>query len=159
MTAGAVTIAVETPLQDDIRALVQSLNDHLLPLSPLEFQFKLTAEQMAEPGVTLWVMRNDAGEAVAMGALKEHGDGLAEVKRMFTKPDLRGRGMGRRILAAIEEGARQRGISTLVLETGSTAGFEPAWALYEAAGFSRCGAFLDYPDSGYSRFYEKTLSR
>ena len=31
----AVSIAIETPLQDDVRALVAALNDHLLPLSPL----------------------------------------------------------------------------------------------------------------------------
>ena len=33
-----------------------------------------------------------------------------------------------------------------------------AWRVYERGGFTVCGAVLDYPDSGYSRFYEKKLS-
>ena len=95
---------------------------------------------------------------VAMGSLKVHASGLGEVKRMFTAPALRGTGLGWRILEAIEARARHLGLSRLVLETGSTPGFEPAWALYERCGFTPCGAVLDYPDSDYNRFYEKTLS-
>ena len=62
----AVTIAIETPLQDDVRGLVAKLNDHLLPLSPIEFQFKMTVEQMAEAHTTLFVARDDDGRAVGM---------------------------------------------------------------------------------------------
>src|SRR5215213_3540601 len=65
-------IAVETPLQDDVRAMVAALNDYLIPLTPREFQFQLTVEQMAEPAVTLFVAR-DAGRPVGMGGLKDHG--------------------------------------------------------------------------------------
>ena len=65
-------IEVETPLQDDIRKLVKQLNEYMMPLTPKEFQFQLTVEQMAEPGVTLFVARNDNNEAVGMGALKIH---------------------------------------------------------------------------------------
>jgi putative acetyltransferase len=49
-------------------------------------------------------------------------------------------------------------MSRLVLETGEAEGFEPAWRVYERGGFTRCGPVLDYPDSGFSRFYEKKLS-
>lgn len=87
----AVSIAIETPLQDDVRRLVARLNEHLLPLSPLEFQFKMTVEQMAEPGTTLFVARDEDGKAVGMGALKVHSAELGEVKRMFTDPQVRGK--------------------------------------------------------------------
>ena len=43
----AVTVGIETPLQDDVRELVALLNEHLIPLSPLEFQWKMTVEEMA----------------------------------------------------------------------------------------------------------------
>ena len=43
----AVTLAIETPLQDDVRELVKALNAYLNPLSPKEFQFQMTVEQMA----------------------------------------------------------------------------------------------------------------
>ncbi len=49
----AIRVSVETPLQDDVRDLVEALNAHMLPLSPLEFQFKMTVEQMAEPETTV----------------------------------------------------------------------------------------------------------
>ncbi len=153
----AVTIAVETPLQDDVRELVSELNAYLNPLSPEEFQFQMTVEQMADPATTLFVARDEAGRAVGMGALKIESPDLAEVKRMFTRPQVRGQRVGSAILAAVEELARNRGIAELKLETGEGAGFEPAQRLYTKAGFSRCGAFLDYPDSGYSAFFAKRL--
>jgi len=152
-----LAIAAETPLQDDIRRLVAELNAYMIPLTPREFQFQLTVEQMAEPSVTLFVARDAAGRAVGMGALKEHGDGLGEVKRMYTLPEVRGQRVGSRLLARIEALAREKGLSLLVLETGEAPGFEPAWRVYERGGFAVCGAVLDYPDSGYSRFYEKKL--
>jgi putative acetyltransferase len=154
----AVEIAVETPLQDDVRALVATLNAYLIPLTPREFQFQLTVEQMAEPSVTLFVAREASGRAAGMGALKDHGDGLGEVKRMFTLPEVRGQRVGSLLLQRIEMLARDKGISRLVLETGEAPGFEPAYRVYERGGFQVCGAVLDYPDSGHSRFYEKKLS-
>ena len=155
----AIEIAVESPLQDDVRAMVAQLNAHMIPLTPREFQFQLTVEQMAEPAVTVLVARDDAGRCVGMGSLKDHGDGLGEVKRMFTLPEVRGRRIGSQLLRHIEAVALENGLARLVLETGEAPGFEPAWRVYERGGFHVCGAVLDYPDSGYSRFYEKKLAR
>lgn len=156
-TRPEVTIAVESPLQDDLRVLIAALNAYLLPLSPVEFQFKMTVDQMAGPDTTVFVARDRNGRAVGCGALKVESPDLAEVKRMYTRPELRGRRIGAAILAEIEALARRKGIATLKLETGEAPGFEPAYRLYENAGFTVCGAFLDYPDSGWSRFYEKSL--
>ena len=153
----AITIAVETPLQDDVRELVRDLNAYLNPLSPKEFQFQMTVEQMDGPATTLFVARDDSGRAVGMGALKVETAAMAEVKRMFTRPDMRGQRVGSALLAAVEKLARDKGIAELKLETGEGAGFEPAQRLYINSGFTRCGAFLDYPDSGYSAFFEKRL--
>jgi putative acetyltransferase len=154
----AVTIAVETPLQDDVRALVAALNAYLNPLSPKEFQFQMTVEQMADPGTTLFVARGEDGRAIGMGALKVETYELAEVKRMFTLPEVRGQRVGSALLARIEALAREKGIAVLKLETGEGEGFVPAHRVYTKAGFTRCGAFLDYPDSGYSAFFEKRLN-
>ncbi len=67
-----VTITPETPLQDDVRDMIVELNDVMRPLTPPEFQFQMTAEQIAESATTLFVARNEQGEAVGMGALKVH---------------------------------------------------------------------------------------
>ncbi|SFV31120.1 putative acetyltransferase [Devosia crocina] len=153
----AISIAVETPLQDDVRALVAQLNDHLLPLSPLEFQFKMTVEQMADSDTTLFVARDDEGRAVGMGALKAHGPELGEVKRMYTVPEVRGQRVGRQLLDAIVALARQRQMATVMLETGTGDGMAEAHRLYTRYGFVPRGPFLDYPDSAWSAFFELRL--
>jgi putative acetyltransferase len=153
------TIEAETPLQDDVRVMVAELNAYMIPLTPREFQFQLTVEQMAEPTVTVLVARDETGRAVGMGSLKVHDPELGEVKRMYTLPSVRGQRIGSRILKRIEALAADKGLRRLVLETGEAPGFEEAWRVYERGGFTICGAVLDYPDSGYSRFYEKILTR
>lgn len=151
----AVTIAIETPLQDDVRALIAELNDTLHALTPPEHCFHLTVEQMAEPSTTVLVARDVDGGAIGCGALKRHEGGVGEVKRMYTRPAAQGRGVGGAIVARIEALGRAEGLTRLVLETGDR--HPAAWRVYERAGFTRCGPVLDYPDSPYSVFYAKTL--
>jgi putative acetyltransferase len=148
------TIAIESPLQDDIRVLIHELNEALLALTPPEHCYHLTVEQMAGADTTLFVAREE-GVAIACGALKRHGSGIGEVKRMYTVPSHQGRGLGGRILNEIENLSRREGLSRLVLETGDR--HPAAWRVYERGGFHRCGPVLDYPDSSWSVFYEKEL--
>lgn len=151
-------ITAESALQDEVREMVAELNAHLMPLSPPEFQFQMTAEQMAEPHTTVFVARDARGRAVGMGSLKMHGAGLAEVKRFWTRPSVRGTGIGRQLLAQVVWLARNNAVLRLVLETGGTPPFAATWRFYEAGGFTPCGAFLDYPDTQYSRFYQLVFS-
>ncbi len=155
MSASEISISAESPLQDDVRALIGELNETLLALSPPEYCFHMTAEEMAGPDTTVFVARRD-GEAVGCGALRRHADGLGEVKRMYTRPAHQGNRIGGRILDEILTVAGDEGLTRLVLETGHR--HDAAWRVYERAGFKRCGAVLDYPDSDYSIFYEKSLT-
>lgn len=139
--------------------LVTLLNEHLLPLSPPEFQFKMTAEQMAGSDTTLFVARDEAGNAMGMGALKAHSPQMGEVKRMFTRPEMRGRRIGQIVLEAIVKLARERGLSVLMLETGTGEGMAAAHRLYERYGFTPRGPYLDYPDSPWSAFFEMSLDK
>jgi putative acetyltransferase len=151
-------IAVESPLQVDVRALVAALNAWALEQTPREFTHHMTVEQMAEPDTTVFIARSN-GSAIGMGALKRHGGGLGEVKRMFTRPEARGGGLAGKIVGEIEKLARQEGLRRLALETGAVESFAPAWRVYERQGFTRCGAFLDYPaDSPHNIYYEKLLT-
>ena len=150
----AVTIAVESPFQDEVRELIEALNANLLALTPPEFCFHMTVEQMADADTTVFIARED-GKAVAVGALRRHAGGIGEVKRMYTRPEMQGQGIGRKIVGEIEALARREGFSTLVLETGDR--HPAAWRVYERAGFTRCGPVLDYPDSTWSVFYQKRL--
>ncbi|MBL1082050.1 GNAT family N-acetyltransferase [Streptomyces actinomycinicus] len=73
-------------------------------------------------------------------------DGDAELKRMFVVEAMRGRGLARRILTALEEDARSAGRLRMVLETGTK---QPeAIALYTSSGYAPCVKF------GYYRHYE-----
>jgi putative acetyltransferase len=151
------TIATETPLQDDVRELVAALNEWALGETPREFCHHMTVEQMAAPDTTLFVARQD-GRAIGMGALRRHADGVSEVKRMYTRPQARGLGVGKAIVAQIAALARAEGFRQLVLETGSVKSFAPAWRIYEGHGFQRCSAVLDYTDSPHNIFYSKDLT-
>jgi putative acetyltransferase len=148
------TIAVETPLQDEVRTLVGELNAVLLGLTPPEHCHHLTVEQMADADTTVFVAR-DGGAAVACGALKRHEGGIGEVKRMYTRPSHRGQRIGQQIVARIEAMARAEGLKRLVLETGDR--HYAAWKVYERSGFTRCGPVLDYADVKWSVFYDKPL--
>ena len=104
----ALSVAVESPLQDEVRVLVAELNATLLELTPPEFVFHLTVEQMAGSDTTVFVAR-EGGAAVACVALKRHDDGVGEVKRMYTRPSHRGRRIGAMIVERIEALARAGG--------------------------------------------------
>ena len=150
-----VTIEVESPLSDGVRGLIGALNAHLLTLTPPEFCSHMTVEDMADADTTVFVARED-DHAVACGALRRHPADIGEVKRMYTVPERQGEGIGGRILDRIEELAREEGLTRLVLETGHV--HHAAYRVYERGGFTRCGPVLDYPDTGWSVFYEKYLA-
>lgn len=149
------TIAVESPLSDDMRAMIGELNAILASLTPEEANYSMSAEDMAGPETTVFVARVD-GKAAACGALHRHDDHVGELKRFYARPAFRGQGLARRLLDRVTELARDEGLRELVLETGHN--YDAARRLYEGAGFSECGPVLDYPDSPYSVFYSRPLA-
>ncbi|MEU3278137.1 GNAT family N-acetyltransferase [Streptomyces antibioticus] len=83
-------------------------------------------------------------------------DGDAELKRMFVIRDMRGRGLARRMLLALEEDARTAGRTRMVLETGTE---QPeAIALYTSSGYEPCVKFGYYRAYDSSRCYAKPLA-
>lgn len=92
----------------------------------------------------------------AMDATPEgHRDGDAELKRMYVVPEARGRGLARRILAALEESARAAGRTRMVLETGSK---QPeAIGLYLSEGYEPTEKFGYYRCEPESRCFAKPL--
>ena len=79
----------------------------------------------------------------------------AELKRMFIAKAARGRGLGRRLLATIEDSAREAGCQRLILETGDR---QPeAVALYESAGYVRIEDFGYYADHEGVLSFAKSL--
>jgi putative acetyltransferase len=125
--------------------------------SPPGSVYALDLSGLKAPGVIVWSVREGA-EVIAIGALKELGNGGGEVKSMRTHPDHLRRGVAALLLDHITAEARARGLTRLSLETGSGAAFEPALALYRKHGFVNGEAFSDYESSAFNQFLHLDLS-
>lgn len=103
--------------------------------------FHLDPEEVAEGrGAFLVVWRGEA--PIGCGALRLLDAKTAEIKRMYVSPLERGKGIGRRLVVALEAEARTLGVRRLVLETGVRQ--IAALALYRAAGFEPIPLFGEY---------------
>jgi putative acetyltransferase len=92
---------------------------------------------------------------VACGAIKEYGKDAKEVKRMFTLPEYRGRGIAGQLLAELESWAVELGAKRVVLETGKKQ--VEAISLYERSGYRRIPNYGQYVYIETSVCYEKPL--
>jgi len=124
--------------------------------TPAENVFALDIDGLRHPDVTFFSARIGE-EVVAIGALKSLDSGNGELKSMRVADGHLGTGAGRAMLRHLVSVARDRGIRTLWLETGTPDDFLPARRLYESEGFVECGAFGDYPENPFSVFMMRAL--
>ncbi len=79
------------------------------------------------------------GEAVCVGGVKRLDGAACEIKRMYVREDVRGRGIARELLAALEDAARSLGYAVARLDTGPK---QPgAERMYREAGYAPIGNF------------------
>ena len=109
-------------------------------------------EDLTPPAGYFLVARMD-GVVAGCGALKRLDAGIAEIKRMWTAPGMRGRGVARRVLQALETIARESNVRTFRLETNRT--LTEAQALYRQQGYSEVPAFNAEPYAHH--WFEKRL--
>lgn len=95
----------------------------------------------------------DDGEPVACAGARLRGD-VAELTKVFTLGEARGRGIGGRVVRAVERACLERGVGTVQLDTRGELG--EACALYERLGYRQVDPFNDEPYS--DRWYRKSLS-
>jgi GNAT superfamily N-acetyltransferase len=127
LTESAEDLAREFGFVEDIPAVVAETLSHL--------------DQFAPPAGRLLLVEEE-GMVLGCGCLRASAPGVAEVKRMYLRPAARGRGLGRSLLEALLEAARQEGYREACLDTD---GLMPAAVgLYRAAGFAPCAP---YPES------------
>ncbi len=121
--------------------LVAELDRFLFGLYPKEQSHGLSLTAIFDDiSVHFFVSWLD-GEAAGCGAVKLMGT-TAEVKRMFVRPQHRGKGVAQRMLSHLEQLASHEGAKRLVLETGDEQ--IAAIALYKSVGFSECATFEPY---------------
>ena len=139
-----------------VAALVEFHLREMHAHSPACHVFALDSSGLSHPDVTVWTVWDDA-DLLGMGAMKQLDERHGELKSMRTAPAALRRGVGRAVLVHMIGEGRTRGYTRLSLETGCTAPFEAAHALYRAAGFVECGPFADYGDTGFSRYFTREL--
>ena len=156
LTAGLVEFEVADPAAPDARYCLEAYFDELDErfedgFDP-ERSISADADELTEPDGLLLLARLHA-EPVGCGALKFHDGAPTELKRMWVDPSARGLGLGRRILAELEERARLHGATTVRLETNRS--LEEAIGLYRSAGYAEVDPFNEEPYAHH--WFEKEL--
>ena len=113
------------------------------------------AAMFEPPDGVFVVVRDDDGAAVACGGVARFDDSRGELKRMYVAPAVRGRGVGRVLLAELEAHARTLGYVALLLETGDRQA--AALRLYASAGYERIPCYPPYSTRALSLCFEKRL--
>ena len=96
----------------------------------------------------------DRDRLVAMIGLRPFEGAICEMKRLYVRPEARGRGLARQLIAQVLDEARRLGYSEIRLDTLPMMG--DAQALYVALGFSDIDAYYETPIAG-TRFMAKRL--
>jgi len=149
-----VTIELASPLLPEVSGLIRESDAYAQALYPAESNHLVDVASLAQPHVIFCVVRVD-GAVMGCGAAVLKPEGYAELKRMFVREAARGHGVGRQLLAFLEEQVRQQGVNVTRLETGVYS--HDAIRLYERMGYVKIGPFADYWDDPLSLFYEKQL--
>ena len=94
--------------------------------------------EYSEPHGCLLLARSDDHVAGCI-ALRKMEDGICEMKRLYVKPQFRQLGLGKMLMQAIIDQARQKGYRAMRLDTVPT--MERAQALYRSFGFQEIGPY------------------
>ena len=111
-------------------------------------------EYFQPPDGTFLVAFED-GEPVGCGGVGRLAATVGELRRMYVLPAHRGKGLGRALLVALEDAARDLGYTAMRLETGNEA--PEALGLYTSSGYQPVPCWGPFATDPKSRCFEKTL--
>jgi putative acetyltransferase len=154
MTDRALLCTEADPSASEAVELMAALDDELRQIYPGEPIHGIDSDKFRSGGGVFLIGKLEGVPAacVALRAVDEH---TGELKRMFVRPEYRFKGLGRAMLAAIEEVARKRAYRKLRLVTGVSQA--AAVALYESAGYNRIPCYGEFMEDPGSRCFEKLL--
>jgi GNAT superfamily N-acetyltransferase len=116
-----------------------------LSFQAIDHELEHMADQYAPP-TGAFVLAEEDGIYVGCAGLRRFGDGVAEMKRMYVVPALRGRGLGRVLAERVVRDARDLGYARIRLDTLPT--MREAHALYSSLGFRPIAAYRSNPIEG-----------
>jgi putative acetyltransferase len=115
----------------DFISLVRSLDADLAARDGTEHSFYAQFNKIAALKYVIVAYEND--KPVGCGAIKEFDANAMEVKRMYTTPESRGKGIANKVLTALEVWAAELSFTRCILETGKR---QPeAINLYKKSGY------------------------
>ncbi|HUC04931.1 MAG TPA: GNAT family N-acetyltransferase [Acidimicrobiales bacterium] len=115
---------------------------------------RVSSDDLKPPG-GVYLVGWSAARAVAGGGVRRLAEDLGEVKRMYVRPEARGRGYAACLLGALEEAATSLGYAAVRLDTGPRQ--LHALRLYQGAGYAEIAPYNDNPFASY--WAEKRLER
>ena len=135
-----ITIKRTTSDNEDFGNLVVQLDAYLRVLDGEDHAFyaQFNKSNLLKNAVICY--ENDT--AVGIGAYKEFEPNVAEIKRMYTLPESRGKGIAKAILTELEAWAREENYTTSILETGFLQ--VDAIGLYQKLGYEITENFGQY---------------
>jgi putative acetyltransferase len=149
-----ISIAVEPPDQPEVIALLDASDVYAAALYPAESNHMSSLDELLDENVRFLVARVD-GQICGCAALVRKAEDWGEIKRMFVDENVRGLSLGKKLVAALEDQARELGLTTVRLETGI---YQPAAiGLYHKADYVDVPPYGEYQEDHYSVFMEKQL--
>jgi GNAT superfamily N-acetyltransferase/DNA-binding MarR family transcriptional regulator len=156
LAASAVQISGCDPRHPDARRAVQAFFAELSERFEDGFDPSVgisASDDEVSPPAGLFLLATLHAEPVGCGVLKFRSDAPAHIKRMWVAAEVRGLGLGRRLLAELEAQAAAHGVRTLRLETNRA--LSEAIRLYRTAGYREVAPFNDEPYAHH--WFEKAI--
>jgi DNA-binding MarR family transcriptional regulator/GNAT superfamily N-acetyltransferase len=156
LNVSLLRIAVEDPGTPDAQGCLQQyfveLNRRFETGYDPGQALAVAARDITPPAGALLLVRLRE-QPVGCGSLKLHPGEAAEIKRIWVSPEVRGLGVGRRLLSALEDLARDAGAAAVRLDTNRA--LHEAIALYRSAGYREVAPYNAEPYAHH--WFEKPL--
>jgi putative acetyltransferase len=137
----------------DFKLLVAELDAHLIEFygNQQDFFKKHNSIDAIKHVIVVYDNENPIG----CGAIKQYSDTIIEIKRMYVKPEYRGRGIAATMLIALENWAKDLGYLTLILETMKAK--ESVISMYKKNGYSIMDNYGQYKNMETSICMSKAI--
>lgn len=139
---------------EDFIKLVKLLDEYLAVCDGEEHPYYARFNKIDDLRYVIVVYEND--EPAGCGAIKKYSESVMEIKRMYTLPKFRGKGIASKILSELEDWAGELQYSKCILETGKKQA--EAIALYKKWGYRIIPNYAQYTGMENSLCFEKVLN-
>ena len=148
-----VSLTRTTSDNKDFISLVKLLDAELAERDGKDHPFYAQFNKIDDIKYTVVAYENE--KPVSCGAIKEYNSNIMEIKRMYTLPEFRGKGIATKVLIELEKWVNELGYEKCILETGEK---QPeAIALYKKNGYKLIPNFGQYAEVENSVCFEKEM--